>query len=669
MAETQSSPAVRFFRELKRRRVFGSAAAYVVLAALLIELSGAIFEALLFPAWTARLVTVILILGFPVVVVLAWFFDISAGGLSRTDESTGDVPAGNEAGGLRAALQRAGAVPVPAEPVRRRRRAVEPAEEDTVSEPDDARVRAATLGHVRHELRTPINGIIGYAEMLVEDVDDPSIVEDLDRIRAAGRQLLDRVDAVLRPEGLSGTTPGELEAFGEKVRVDLRTPINAVVGYAEMVMETCDDEGLDHLLPDLERILTSARRLLELSEDIVRIATLGSEATAPASLAASSAATRQVLSKIRPGEAGVRDGEGRLLVIDDNETNRDLLSRQLARHGYAVATAEGGEAGLRRLEREDYDLILLDVIMPNMDGVEVLRRLQADERWSTIPVIMLSSLDEVDSAVRCIEMGALDYVAKPVQPTLLEARIAAALEIRELHRRERTYRKRVAADGALIGRLLGGAVPGPLRDRVAEGALEIVEPLPAVTAVRCVVAPELRPGTEDGDRVRALTALLARFEELTSDEVDICLWRPDGCLVVLGELDGRTGTGRAADLVLAAQRHIGDGRAAFGVHAAGALAGVLGRNRPRLEVWGEAVEVAEALARIASPGEVLVAPGVQGELRDSHVLQSRGVREVGGTQMRLHALVESGAAGGRGDGRPASDGAASEGAAGAGVPR
>ena len=628
------SPILRAFDELKRRRVFGAAAAYVVLAALLIELSAAIFEALLLPAWAARLVTVLLILGFPVVVVLAWFFDISSAGLTRTDDDTAVAPE-PETPDLRSALQRAHAVPVPAEPLQRRR-ATEP-EEGSVAEPDDARVRAATLGHVRHELRTPINGIIGYAEMLLEDVDDEAIASDLRRIRGAGRQLLGHVDRVLRPDGLEGTTPEEMEAFGEKVRLDLRTPITTVIGYAELIIETCREDGREQLVPDLERVLTSARRLLEMSEDIVGIATLGSEAAATRALAESSAMTREVLSKIRPGETGLPDGEGRLLVIDDNETNRDLVSRQLARNGYSVATAEGGEEGLRRLEREDYELILLDVIMPGMDGLETLRRLQADERWASIPVIMLSSLDEVDSAVRCIEMGALDYISKPVEPVLLEARIRAAMEVRELRRRERTYRKRIAADGAVIDRLMAGAVPGPLRQRVAEGAVDIVEAYPDVAAVRCVVAPELRAG--DPDRVRALSTLLAEFEELTDDASDICLWRPDGCVVVLGPADGRDGTRRAADLALAARSALGAGRAAYGLHAGAAVGGMLGRDRPRLEVWGETVERADALARQAASGEILVSPAAEADLRDSHSLESRGVRDVEGTQMRVHALV------------------------------
>jgi len=399
-----------------------------------------------------------------------------------------------------------------------------------------------------------------------------------------------------------------------------------------------------HLLPDLERILMSARRLLDMSDDIVGIATLGSGNAVTEALRASSSMTRDVLAKIRTGEATPQEGAGRLLVIDDNETNRDLLSRQLARYGYVVATASDGKEGLDRLEKEDYDLVLLDVIMPRMDGVETLQRIQADDRLATIPVIMLSSLDEVDSAVRCIEMGALDYVSKPVQPTLLEARIAAALEIRELHRRERTYRKRVAADGALIDRLLAGVVPGPLRGRVAEGVVDLVENYPEVTAVRCVVSPDLRPTADDADRVRSLAELLARFEALTPGPGDLCLWRPDGCLLLVAGAESADGedpvpsSNRAAGLVLEAQAAL-DGQVGFGVHTGPAVGGMLGRDRPRFEVWGEAVDTAEQLARLAAPGEALITPNTESELRDSHTLEPRGVREVGGTQMRVHALV------------------------------
>lgn len=651
------SPVVRAFRELKRRRVFPAVGAYIVLAALLIELSGAIFDALLLPDWSSRLFTVIMILGLPVVAVLSWFFDLSSSGLHRTDDRDTE-PAAGQAGGrdrdLGAALQRSRAVPVPEGRSPRRKPAALQVEADAEGEaPDPERVREAALGHMRHELRTPINGIIGYAEMVLEDLGEGPLVADLERIRKAGRQLLDRVDTVLRPGSLAGDSPEELDALATQVRLDLRTPINAVVGYAELVTETCQEEGRHQLLPDLERILISARRLLALSEDIVGVATLRPEASGPEGLTASSELTREVLSRIRPVEStGVRpDGEGRLLVVDDNETNRDLLSRQLARQGYVVATATNGAEGFERLEQDDFDLILLDVIMPEMNGVEMLARLQEDERWAAIPVIMLSSLDEVDSAVRCIEMGALDYVSKPVQATLLEARIAAALELRELRRREGLYRKRVEADGALIGRLLYGAVPATVRERVAEGVLEIVEPYPEVTVVRGLVPAALRPNASEAGRVSELSGLLTRIEAVAeSEDADVCLWRSDGFVVLMASNGDHAA--RAARFVLAARDAFGEWAVSFGLHTGPAVGGVLGRDRPRFEVWGDAVETAQAVVRLAAAGEVLMTPATELELRGGHVLEPRGVQEVGGRQMRLHALV------GRADDGFAKDGAA-----------
>jgi DNA-binding response OmpR family regulator len=125
--------------------------------------------------------------------------------------------------------------------------------------------------------------------------------------------------------------------------------------------------------------------------------------------------------------------QGRLLVVDDIELNRDVLSRRLKRQGYAVATAENGREAMERLRAETFDLVLLDIMMPEMDGYEVLQRLKTDDVTRSIPVIMISALGEIDSVVRCIEMGADDYLPKPFNPTLLKARIGACLEKKRAH--------------------------------------------------------------------------------------------------------------------------------------------------------------------------------------------------------------------------------------------
>jgi sigma-B regulation protein RsbU (phosphoserine phosphatase) len=122
-----------------------------------------------------------------------------------------------------------------------------------------------------------------------------------------------------------------------------------------------------------------------------------------------------------------------LLIVDDNEDNRYTLTRRLQREGYVnLTSAEDGQQALDLLVARPFDLVLLDVMMPGLNGYQVLERVRADKRLRHIPVIMISALDEIDSVIRCIELGAEDYLSKPFNPTLLRARVGASLEKKRL---------------------------------------------------------------------------------------------------------------------------------------------------------------------------------------------------------------------------------------------
>jgi class 3 adenylate cyclase len=152
---------------------------------------------------------------------------------------------------------------------------------------------------------------------------------------------------------------------------------------------------------------------------------------------------------------------GTILVVDDNRVNSLLLSRGLEQQGHAVVFAEHGREALDLLRRRDFDLMLLDVLMPELDGYQVLAELKLDPRLRELPVIMTSSLDELDSVVKCIEMGAEDYLTKPINPVLLNARITASLEKKRLRDQQRelisTFATKEVADDLLTsGFSLGG---------------------------------------------------------------------------------------------------------------------------------------------------------------------------------------------------------------------
>ena len=152
---------------------------------------------------------------------------------------------------------------------------------------------------------------------------------------------------------------------------------------------------------------------------------------------------------------------GRILVVDDNRMNRLLLGRVLEEQGHSVAFAEDGQEALDRVRAEAFDLMLLDVVMPQVDGFDVLRAMKAAPLLRDLPVIVTSAVDEFDNVVKCIELGAEDYLTKPVNAVLLRARVMSSLEKKRLHdeRRELISKfttREVADDLLTSGFSLGG---------------------------------------------------------------------------------------------------------------------------------------------------------------------------------------------------------------------
>jgi CheY-like chemotaxis protein len=312
------------------------------------------------------------------------------------------------------------------------------------------RIRRALLANVRHELRTPLNAVIGYSEMLLEDVAEQgseNLRSDLEKIHSAGSELLALVNDVLDPAKVEAGDP-DLGSLGAKLRHDLRTPINSIIGYSEMLHEEAEGLGRADIIPDLQKIHSAAERFLFLIDDVVEYSRIEAGQMTPHLQASDTSAIIQgavtaVSSLEEDAVEEVQADQGLLLIVDDNEINRDVLARQLMRQGYTTAVAENGRRALEMVQTQEFDLLLLDIMMPEMNGYEVLRHLKADPRLRHIPVIMISALDETESIVRCIKMGAEDHLPKPFNPVLLRARIGASLEKKRLRDQEIEYLRNV----------------------------------------------------------------------------------------------------------------------------------------------------------------------------------------------------------------------------------
>ncbi len=295
------------------------------------------------------------------------------------------------------------------------------------------------LTNLRHELRTPLNAVIGYSEMLLEDAKDEGpedLILNLQKVHAAGQELLTLVNDILDPAQIAKLDV-DPQPLGITLRHELLMPVNALIGHSEMLLEDAKDKGGEDLIPDLQKIHTAAERFLALINDIISSPKIKAGMTDSGLENAQDAVT--AMRSLKDKADSVSANQGHLLVVDDNEMNRDLLSRHLERQGHAVAVAENGCQALEMIKKHSFDLVLLDIMMPEMNGYQVLQRLKADNTWRDIPVIMISALDEIDSVVRCIEMGAEDYLPKPFDPVLLKARIGACLEKKRLRDQEVKY--------------------------------------------------------------------------------------------------------------------------------------------------------------------------------------------------------------------------------------
>jgi DNA-binding response OmpR family regulator len=161
---------------------------------------------------------------------------------------------------------------------------------------------------------------------------------------------------------------------------------------------------------------------------------------------------------------------GRILVVEDDPLARAILTRSLASEGHEVETAESGLQALNRLQRGDaasFDVVLLDIVMPELDGYETLSRLKEDETLRHIPVIMISGVDELESVVRCIEMGATDYLPKPFDPAILRARLNSSLVEKRLRDLELEYLEQVGRVISAAGAVEADAFDPTTLDSVA----------------------------------------------------------------------------------------------------------------------------------------------------------------------------------------------------------
>jgi class 3 adenylate cyclase len=437
-----------------------------------------------------------------------------------------------------------------------------------------------------------------------------------------------------------------LEAFQRRLRHDLRTPLNAIKGYSELLIEDLKADAEQPLRADLTKLKASADQLLGQIDAMTALARHETAEPAEAAKARQLDIVADVLRSLEPLPAGsAAQGprhSSRILVVDDNSSNRDVLERRLAREGHHVTCAANGATALDLVVRQEFDLILLDLIMPEMSGFEVLRRLKAAAHTNHIPVIIISALDELDSTVRCIEAGAEDYLAKPFNPILLRARIGASLERKWLRDREKKFVADLEREKERSEALLLNILPQGIVNRMRRGETAIADQVAEATILFCDVVgfTTLSEALTPDRTIDFLSRIFSAFDRLAAEfKVEKIKTIGDAYMAAAGipeaQPDHADRIAALAPRMLEAVAAVAAAtglklQARIGVHTGPVVAGVIGTHKFVYDVWGDTVNTASRMESHSLPGRIQVSAATRKALGDRFKLERRGIIKVKG---------------------------------------
>jgi len=500
------------------------------------------------------------------------------------------------------------------------------------------------LSKIRHDLRTPLNQVIGYSEMLQEEAGDLGLdayVPDLQKIHAAGSQLLALIN-----DNISHTRVESGKLDLDSMQRDSRSLLHLIIGYSELCQEDAaeEEEDQDSFIADLKKIHKAAKTLQDHFNDGEFLKPLTANARKAHLAGQFDSGSTRVLTSIRPsGEASGAQWEvGFILVVDDNEMNRDMLCRRLERQGHTVIEAENGRKALEILESLKVDLVLLDILMPELDGLQTLEMLKSNKSHRYTPVIMLSALDELDKVVRCIEIGAEDYLPKPFNPVLLNARINACLEKKKLRDKEQAYLEQLGIEREKSERLLLNVLPKSIADRLKQGESTIADSFADATVLFADLGDftKLSSQVPAPDLVRLLNEIFSKFDWLAElHHLEKIKTIGDAYMVAGGLPVPRSDHAEAmAEMALDMQKVVtrldyGEGRKfdlRIGISSGPVVAGIIGSKKFIYDLWGDTVNIASRMESLGQLGAIQVSETTYEHLKDKYFFEKRGRIDVKG---------------------------------------
>lgn len=343
-----------------------------------------------------------------------------------------------------------------------------------------------------------------------------------------------------------------------------------------------------------------------------------------------------------PLRTQILEGKPRVLICDDLQDNRDLLTDFLKLIKCESDTAENGIECLEMLRAGSYDLVLLDIMMPKMNGYDTLERIKADDGLKHIPVIMITAVPEMKSVVKCIKMGAEDYLIKPFDATLLLARVNATLEKKRLRDKERALLSRLQVEQQRSERLLLNVLPEAIAERLKADESTIADSFANATVLFADIVDftHLSSDVPPRELVGTLNDIFTEFDQLVEQHnLEKIKTIGDSYMVVGGLPEPVENHASAvAQIALGMQQAISNytiGNSTplqlrIGINSGPVVAGVIGSKKFIYDLWGDTVNIASRMEQQGIPGRIQITQSSYDLLDSEFALEERGTVDIRG---------------------------------------
>ena len=498
------------------------------------------------------------------------------------------------------------------------------------------------LRNIKHDLINPINAMIGYSELILDTLDeagDRALERDIQSIYRSSTAILTTIQELFSDKTKTGDDIDSV-ILNEDLHYSIRTPLSSIIGMSELILEdtaTVADLDLQDIQDSVSKINQAGKRLLRLINDLSKYSDLSNGDLMESYytdlyLKESSIRNFQFNTEVKmPAKIGT------ILIVDDESSNLDIIDKILQQSNHKTFTAKSGVEALKILEKElaKIDLILLDLIMPEVNGMDLLKKLKDNNNTYHIPVIMLSALDEIDTIVECISMGADDFLIKPVNRILLNARLNNALEKKYFHDKEIKYQKQIKIEQEKSDKLLLNILPESIAKRLKNGESLIADDFEDSTVLFADLAgfTKLSSTISATDVVMQLNNIFSLFDGLLIKYSLEKIKTIGDCYMLVGGLpkpdkNHADSVARMALEMLDTMEQINTKtdqslKVRIGINSGPVAAGVIGREKFIYDLWGDTVNVASRMETFGSNSKIHVSSNTYLKLKDYYSFTKR----------------------------------------------